>query len=298
MIVARDVAELPRASARAVAIGSFDGVHLGHREVIRSVVESRIRSTVITFDPHPRQVLGRGVDLISTLERRLELIAEAGADEVLVQEFTLGLAGLEAERWVETILQPLGAQEIVVGDNFRFGRGRAGDVALLRAMGYSVRATPLVGDISSTCIRRLLRAGDIAEASSRLGRPPELEGLLVHPYLERVLLDGWDRPEGVPASAAHRADVSELPTALLSVGPTDLLPAAGVYEASIVDRPALLSVDDRAGACSGRRVELWSAGVNDDLLGARVRVRLERRLPGYWAAPHEQALVDLAGAAT
>src|SRR5439155_12617285 len=101
--VARSPAELGRAD-RAVAIGTFDGVHLGHRAVIGAALAAGPRPTAVTFDPHPRLALGYGVEMISTLERRLELLAELGVEETLVVEFTLELAKLEAEQFARDVL--------------------------------------------------------------------------------------------------------------------------------------------------------------------------------------------------
>ena len=116
---------------RAVAIGTFDGVHLGHRRVLDAVEAAGLVSTVVTFDPHPRVALGYEVELLATLERRLELLEQAGIEETLVVEFDLELARLEPEEFVEAVLRPIGAEVVVAGVNFRFGRSRSGDLGLL-----------------------------------------------------------------------------------------------------------------------------------------------------------------------
>ena len=108
-----NVATEPDALARvprAVAIGTFDGVHLGHRAVIRAAVDAGLTSTVVTFDPHPRLVLGREVDLLATLERRLELLADCGVDDVLVVPFTAELAARDAEDFARTYLLGIGTR--------------------------------------------------------------------------------------------------------------------------------------------------------------------------------------------
>src|SRR5512132_4134923 len=114
MKVAHTPAELEPAP-RAVALGTFDGVHLGHRRVIETARDTGLRSTVVTFDPHPRAALGNQVDLLSTLERRLELLDELGVDETLVVEFTLDLARLEPGEFVDEVLRPIGAEIVVAG---------------------------------------------------------------------------------------------------------------------------------------------------------------------------------------
>jgi cytidyltransferase-like protein len=136
--VARSVAELAR-TPRAVALGTFDGVHLGHRRVIAAAVESGLTPTVITFDPHPRRVLGYAVEQLSTLERRLELLAELDVADTLVVEFTLETQRIEAEDFAEQYLQAIGAEVVVAGEDFRFGHRRRGDLALLGELGFDVR---------------------------------------------------------------------------------------------------------------------------------------------------------------
>jgi riboflavin kinase/FMN adenylyltransferase len=148
--------------------------------VIEAVKAAGLRSTVLTFDPHPRLVLGYEVQLLTTFERRLELIEEAGPDEVLVVEFTQELSRWEPEAFVAEYLTGLGARVVVAGENFRFGAGRRGDVELLRSLGLDVRPVPLVEGVSSSRIRELVRAGDLRAAAELLGRPYELEGEVVY----------------------------------------------------------------------------------------------------------------------
>ena len=134
----RRSSDLP-AGERAVALGSFDGVHLGHRRVVDAARVAGSTTTVVTFWPHPRLVLGNRVELLSTLERRLELLEATGVDEVLVVEFTAELARLEPHEFAESLLRRIGARVIAVGENFRFGRGAAGDIKTLAALGFDVR---------------------------------------------------------------------------------------------------------------------------------------------------------------
>ena len=109
---------------RAVAIGTFDGVHLGHRRVIEAARAAHLRSAVVTFDPHPRAFFGNRVELLTTLERRLELLEESGVEDVLVLSFDEALATLEAEAFAESILRTVGAEVVAAGETFRFGRAR------------------------------------------------------------------------------------------------------------------------------------------------------------------------------
>jgi riboflavin kinase / FMN adenylyltransferase len=138
---------------RAVAIGTFDGVHRGHRAAIERVKATGLRSTVVTFDPHPRRVLGYDVELVSTLGRRIELISDIGPDELLVLEFTPELSRLEPEEFVRAVLEPLGTRVVVAAESFRFGQARRGDVELLRQLGLDVELVPQVEGVSSSRVR-------------------------------------------------------------------------------------------------------------------------------------------------
>ena len=162
MKVAHLPAELPR-EPRAVAIGTFDGVHLGHRRVLESARAAGPTPTVITFDPHPRVALGNQVELLTTLERRLELFEEAGVADTLVVEFTPDTARLEPEEFVDGVLRPIGTEVVVAGENFRFGRARVGqprpalDARLRRPPG-SPRRARLVQPAPASAARRRDRA--------------------------------------------------------------------------------------------------------------------------------------------
>ena len=180
MRVARSVAEL-ESRDRAVAIGTFDGVHLGHRAVVSAALDAGPAPTVLTFDPHPRSVLGNRVELLATLERRLELLAELDVEDVLVVEFTPQLASLEPDVFAREYLQAIGAEVVVAGAGFRFGRRRAGDLALLERLGLEARPVPIVEGVSSTRIRELVHDGDVRDAARLLGRSVEAD-LLVPAY--------------------------------------------------------------------------------------------------------------------
>jgi riboflavin kinase/FMN adenylyltransferase len=271
VIVARDPAELP-SGERAVALGSFDGVHRGHRRVIDAVRAAGPRSTVVTFWPHPRLVLGNRVELLSTLERRLELLRETGVDEVLVMEFTDELARLEPHEFAESLLRRIGTRVIAVGANFRFGRGATGDTATLASLGFDVRPVPLVEGVSSTLIRRLLQAGDVERAALLLGRPAEVEGTV-------VLGD-------------QRGGTLGFPTANLAV-PADLLvPAYGIYAGAALGHRAAISigVNPHYGG-SERRVEPYVLDFDGDLYGRRLVIELWRRLRDERAFASEDELI-------
>jgi riboflavin kinase/FMN adenylyltransferase len=139
--VARTVDELPQ-HPRAVAIGTFDGVHLGHRRVVEAAVASGLAATAVTFDPHPREVLGDAVPLIITLNRRLELLAELGVEEALVVGFDRELASSAPEEFVDAVLRPLSVAAVAAGEGFRFGHRRTGDLALLERRPLRAAAPP------------------------------------------------------------------------------------------------------------------------------------------------------------
>jgi riboflavin kinase / FMN adenylyltransferase len=272
MRVARAVSELERVP-RAVAVGSFDGVHRGHRRVLQAAVDAGLRSTVVTFYPHPRTVLGNQVDLLATLERRLELLEEAGVDETFVAEFTLELAEYEPEEFADRILRPMGTEVVVAGESFRFGRARRGDLALLARLGFDVRRVPLVEGVSSTRIRQLLREGAIEQAARLLGRPPEVDGVVV--------------------SGDARGGTLGFPTANLRVDPELLVPEYGIYAGSTAGRRAAVSigVNPHYGGTE-RRVEVYLLDFEGDLYGKRLVVELWERLRDERAFASETELVE------
>ena len=271
MKVARSLSELERVS-RAVAVGSFDGVHLGHRRVLRAALDAGMRSTVVTFYPHPRTVLGNRVELLTTLERRLELLEDAGVEETLVVEFGLELAEWEPEAFAERLLRPLGAEVVVAGENFRFGRARRGDLGLLSELGFDARVVPLVEGVSSTRIRQFLGAGQIEPAARMLGRPPELDGVVV--------------------SGDARGGTLGFPTANLLVDPELVVPEYGIYAGQARGHRAAISigVNPHYGG-SERRIEAFLLDFEGDLYGTRLIVELWQRLRDERAFTSEDELV-------
>src|SRR4051812_19520766 len=233
MKVARAPGELER-RPRAVAIGTFDGVHVGHQAVIGAALEAGPLPTVVTFHPHPREVLGYQVSLLATLERRLELLAALGVEETLVVEFTPHVAGLEPDEFARVYLERIGAELVAAGESFRFGRARSGDLGLLERHGLRTCVVPNVEGVSSTEIRRLVAAGWVRDAAPLLGRPVEVEGTVV--------------------SGDARGGTLGFPTANLRADPAVIVPAFGIY----------------AGA-SGEHRSAVSIGVNPHYGGAERR---------------------------
>ena len=271
MSVVRSPSELEKIP-RAVAIGTFDGVHRGHKAAIAAAKSAGLRSTVVTFDPHPRLVLGYDVQLLTTLPRRIELLEEAGPDDILVLEFTEELSGLEPEEFVARVLEPIGTETVVAAGTFRFGRGRKGDVELLRRIGLEVVDVPLVAGVSSSRIRELLAAGEMREAAALLGRPHEVEGTVV--------------------SGDQRGGTLGFPTANLAVGPHLLVPAYGIYAGAALGGRAAISigVNPHYGG-NERRIEAFLLDFEGDLYGKELRIELWERLREERAFESEEDLV-------
>jgi riboflavin kinase/FMN adenylyltransferase len=267
--------------ASLVVIGNFDGVHRGHQAVIAQALslahEQALAPLVLTFDPHPAVVLGRGaLPALTTLERKLELLCRQ-SDElgVVIEPFTPELAQTEPADFARRLLvEALGAKVVLVGENFRFGRGRAGDIALLEtlgnAQGFQAHATALecdaVGPISSTRVRAALERGELGEVEALLGRPHAVTGLVVPGQ-------GRGRSIGVPT-----ANLSEL---------AEALPPHGVYAVLVdVEREggfeklaagvANFGVRPTLGAGPSFEVHLFDTA--RDLYGQELRVHLVGRL--------------------
>ena len=272
MTIAHAPSQLER-RPRAVAIGTFDGVHRGHRSVIDTATLTGLSPTVVTFHPHPRSALGNQVELLATLERRLELLAEAGAEATLVVAFGPEVMRLPPERFAEEYLRAIGAEVIVAGGDFRFGHRRSGDLALLERLGFEVRTAPEVAGVSSSEIRRHLHAGDIRAAARLLGRPPELDGVVV--------------------SGDQRGGTLGYPTANLRVEPDLLVPGYGIYAGSTLDRRAAISIGTNPHyGGTERRIEPYLLDFEGDLYGRRLLVELWERLRDERAFDSEEALVE------
>jgi riboflavin kinase/FMN adenylyltransferase len=256
--VARDPYELEPAR-RAAAIGTFDGVHAGHRRVLDAARAAGLRSTVVTFDPHPRAAFGAEVELLVPLQRRIELLEEAGIDDVLVLRFDDVLAAKTPEEFATDVLRAAGIDVVTAGDGFRFGRGRAGDLALLETLGFDVRPVPLVDNVSSSHIRALLHAGDIVNAATLLGRPPEVEGIVVH--------------------GDHRGRLLGFPTANLDTPPGVLVPKIGIYAGFTNGHRSAISIGTNPTfGGTERRAEAHLLDFDGDLYGRRLVVELWEHL--------------------
>jgi len=275
------LAALPAAlDGAVVTVGMFDGVHRGHRALLDRVAAEaaarRVPAAAVTFDRHPLAVLRPGSEpaLLTTLDRKVELLGDAGMQVVLVLEFTRELSEVGAEAFATQVLfDGLAARAVVVGENFRFGHKAAGDPALLaelgRPRGVEVVAVPLqtAGDevVSSTRVRAELAAGDVAAAAASLGRPHAVGGVV-------VAGDGRGRP------------LLGIPTANLDIAPGIAIPADGVYAGHLTDaadggaRPAAISVGTNPQFGTDRRVEAHVLDFDGDLYGHRVSVSFAHHL--------------------
>ena len=286
-----------------VAIGVFDGVHYGHRTVVGKAVahahELGAPCVVISFDPHPSEVVRPGTHppLLSTIDHRCALLAELGVDAVCVLPFTLELAAMSPEEFVDHVLvERFRALAVVVGENFRFGHRAAGDSETLAdlgaARGFAVDAEPLLagqgGVWSSTYVRGLVRAGDVASAAYSLGRPHRVEGTVVH--------------------GDHRGRDLGYPTANLATTPHCAVPADGVYAARLIRAPYTAHAVTYPAAVSigtnptfdgsERRVEAHVIGdpgpehPDLDLYGAHVALDFVGRIRGQERFDSVAALVE------
>lgn len=274
-----------------VTIGNFDGVHRGHQAVLSRLVErareGEARSVAITFEPHPIAVLfpDRAPAQLDTLERRLEMMAATGLDAVLVMEFTHEFATWSPERFVhDVIVDVLGAREVVVGRDTRFGHRNSGDVETLRTLGgqygFAVETLEDLGVVdsghptgrrwSSSWVRALVASGEVQEAAVVLGRPPRVVGQVVH--------------------GDHRGRQLGFPTANLSPASVGVVPADGVYAGWLVRRgagdlaetklPAAISIGTNPTFDGhDRRVEAYVLDRDDlELYGETVAVEFVDRL--------------------
>jgi riboflavin kinase/FMN adenylyltransferase len=264
-----------------VTIGTFDGMHLGHRAILSEVLGKRSsgggRSVVVTFDPHPRSVVGGSpVALLTTLDERLGLLEGTGIDLALVLEFTYEFSRQSAAEFYERyILRGTGVREVVVGHDHMFGRDREASIATLRDMGrdkgFSVTTVgPVTSEgtrISSSAIRRLLSEAKVSEAAKLLGRPYSLGATVVRG-------DGRGATIGFPTAN------------LLPLSAEKVLPADGVYLASaVIDGVAshgMVNVGTRPtfGEGGPRLVEAHLFGEQGDLYGRTVRVSFLRHIRG------------------
>ncbi|GAA2380905.1 bifunctional riboflavin kinase/FAD synthetase [Dactylosporangium salmoneum] len=277
----RGTQAVPGGWGRAVAtIGVFDGVHRGHQQIIGHAVkragELGVQSVVVTFDPHPAEVVRPGSHpaVLTEPGRKAELIEALGVDVLCVIPFTAEFSRLSPEEFVhDALVEHLHTTLIVVGENFRFGHKQAGDVELLRKLGrtfgFGVEGATLVADegtvFSSTYIRSCVDAGDVVAAARALGRPHRVEGVVVR--------------------GDQRGRELGFPTANLLVPANAAVPADGIYAARLnrertgTAHQAAVSIGTNP-TFSGRerRVEAFVLDFEGDLYGERVSLDFAGRL--------------------
>ncbi|MEA2406597.1 MAG: riboflavin kinase / adenylyltransferase [Thermoleophilaceae bacterium] len=254
----------PGSKPRRVAIGTFDGVHLGHREVIRGA------DTVLTFDPHPLAVIHPDATpkLISRFPVKRDLIAGLGVDELVVIPFDKGFASQTPEEFVKDILiDRLGAEQVSVGENFRFGKGAMGTPEFLASHDqFETRVVSLVeaeGEtISSSHVRGLVAAGEVDRAAAFLGGPFLFEGEVVH--------------------GDKRGRELGMPTANIVPDEAYVVPGHGVYAATAGGYPAAVNVGVRPTFKTGRGllVEAHLIGFDEEIYGETLRIAFTERLRG------------------
>jgi riboflavin kinase/FMN adenylyltransferase len=274
-----ELADVARGASASVAVGTFDGVHLGHRDVIAGA------EAVLTFEPHPVAVIAPANTprLLTPLAVKADIIASLGVQELIVVAFDERFAALSAQQFIDDVLvERLGAKRVSVGENFRFGHSARGDASLLAADGrFEARIVPLReidGEIvSSSHIRSLIASGEVARAARLLGAPFQLRGVVV----------GGD----------ERGRKLGFPTANLVPDPTLVCPGHGVYACLANGRPAAVNVGVRPTFTSGRGVliEAFLIDFDGDLYGTELQLRFLEKLRGERRFDSVDALVAAMG---
>jgi riboflavin kinase/FMN adenylyltransferase len=266
---------------RRLAVGEFDGVHAGHREVIRGA------DSVVTFEPHPRLVVApqSAPKLLTTLDQKTDLIAALGVDELIVIPFDGSFAAQSPQAFIDQeLVQRLGATQVSVGENFRFGHRAQGDAALLAAQdAFATRVVELVevdGEIvSSTHIRGLIATGAVAEAARLLGAPFGMRGIVAH--------------------GDKRGRTLGFPTANLVPDPAHAVPDHGIYACQATvpglgEWTAAVSIGVRPTFVTGRGllVEAFLLDFEGDLYGRELRLDFIDRIRGERRFDSAEALIE------
>lgn len=285
----------PVEKASVVAIGVFDGVHLGHKAVIaRSVEEARKRdaqAVVITFEPHPLRIIKpkNHSPILTSIKLKTELIEELGADALLIVEFTKEFSQLSPEEFVNRLLvKLLKTVCVVVGEKFRFGKGASGDVDFLKRYGkghnFDVISVPLIlaegKPISSTGIRRLLSEGDIEGARAILGRYPRITGVVVKGHGRGGLLLGF------PTANVETPDTASIPGQGVYAGWIRL--ALGKSQMCVIDIGTSPTFEKQS---KKTEIHIHVPGLSADLYGKDVEVEIQLRIRDEKSFPDEKALM-------
>ena len=298
----RGLSEVPDDLGRtAVVIGNFDGVHLGHQHVVRRARElaDGLPLVAVTFDPHPMAVLRpeHAPVMLSTLEQRADLLAEAGADAVLALPFDREMAAWTPDEFAERVLvDSLHAAVVVVGANFRYGCKAAGDVACLAAFGsehedaghgFTVEGIPLDGGPqvwSSTYVRTCIASGDVAGAGEALGRPYAIRGTVVQG-------DRRGRELGFPTANVPADGACAVPPDGVYAG--WLTPRSGPHAGERLPAAISVGTNPTFEGVVGRRVESYVLDRTDlDLYGVEVEVAFVEHLRGMVAYTGVDPLIE------
>lgn len=281
MIIARSLQEVRHAKNSIVTVGTFDGVHKAHQEIVREIVQRATlvggRSVVVTFEPHPKEVVvshkGR-VELLTTIDERIRLLEHLSVDMVFIIEFTYEFSRLGSEEFFKTYLvDGVGVTEVVVGYDHMFGRNREGSIEALLALGrrhnFSVFALPpyVVGEmpVSSTRIRNALKNGELEKAAALLGYEYSLTGIVVRG-------DGRGATLGFPTANIEPSSRRKL------------VPGRGVYLVSVEVEGAkyfgMMNIGVRPTISDGatQTLEVHLLDFAEDLYGKQVRVEFRRKL--------------------
>lgn len=281
MRVVRSIEEVSKDANSVVTVGTFDGVHLAHQEIIREVVSrarmKKGRSVVVTFDPHPKEVVGRYADpihLLTTIDERIELLSALQIDVLLILHFTYEFSRQSARTFYERYLvNGTGVSEVVVGYDHMFGRDRQGTIEELVRMGkefdfsvFALHQYTVKGEVvSSTNVRRALLAGDVEKARAFLGRPYMLQGTV-------IAGDKRGRSIGFPTANIRPH------------GTNKLIPARGVYlvDVALEDKQhfGMMNIGVRPTVTDGvqQMIEVHLFEFDRDIYGKALTVRFLKRL--------------------
>lgn len=294
MRIFNDLSEVQKAENTVLTLGTFDGLHLGHKKIIeklkKKAVSLNCRNFVITFSPHPRNVIGDNnrIKLLTTDEEKIKLFEEFGVENLLIVNFTKEFSQLSSETFFKNfILEKIGLEEIIVGYDHHFGKGRSGDVNTIRKMGIefgfdvtTVEAFKINNDpVNSTKIRKALSSGDMKTTNSYLGRSYSFNGLVI--------------------SGDKRGRQLGFPTANIKIeGDDKLLPVLGIYavEFSFDNEvhKGLLSIGIRPTFYNSGDIvpEVYLYDFNRDIYDKKVTVKIIEWIRGEEKFPSAEALIE------
>ncbi len=281
MQVIRDIQDIPPTVPSVVTIGTFDGLHLGHQQILKTVSEiartNNYRSVLITFDPHPREVLGTNgqpLFLLTTIDERIELVEKENIDLCIVIPFTRTLSLLSAEEFFEKIIvEKAGARHVVVGFDHKFGKGRGADAKELEriAREHNIQSTTVMAytidgqKISSTTARKALFDGNVEYAHTILGRPFTIQGIVQRG-------DGLGKIIGYPTANVHQDNLRKI------------LPKSGVYivQAYIKGQPltGVMNIGTRPTVSEQHQttIEVHLLDFDQDIYGTSIEIEILSRI--------------------